>query len=77
MVGKKYLLFQQKWFSHIEHYFSDDKGAGGHSPSLLWTNVVDRASLHGVNLPMKDQRIVVSSLVYHVRDIMVEQMKKV
>ena len=63
---KKYLMFEQKWFSHIEQYFTVSTSA---------SNVLERANMSGANIPVKDQRIIVSTLAYHIHDIIVEHVK--
>ena len=70
------MMFEQIWFSHIEQYFnhSAPNPESSHSPSVLW-NVVERAKMSGANLPVKDQRIIVSTLAYHIHDIMVDRVK--
>ena len=67
MTGKKYLMFEQRWFSHIEQYFTEPAHdhETNNSPSGLW-NVVERAKLSGAELPVTDQRIIVSTLAYHI-----------
>ena len=77
MTGKKYLMFEQRWFNHIEQYFTQSAPVpvSSHSPSVLWNNVVERAKVSAANLPVKDQRIIVSTLAYHIHDIMVDRVK--
>jgi hypothetical protein len=75
MRGKKYLMFEQRWFSHIEQYFTEPAPETSKSPSGLWNNVVERAKLSGADLPVTDQRIIVSTLAYHIHDLMVDRVK--
>ena len=47
-----------------------------HAPASLWANVVERASLFGAPLPIKEQRIVLATLACHIHDLMVDRVKK-
>ena len=78
MIGKKFAMFEQQWFKHLEQYFSGSTSQlqSPHSPASLWANVVERASLFGAPLPIKEQRIVLATLAYHIHDLMVDRVKK-
>ena len=68
MRGKKYAIFEQEWFQHIHEYMEEDSEQSG-----LWKMVVSRAKVAANKL---DQRIVISTIAYHVHDLMTEKVKE-
>ena len=68
MRGKKYAKFEQQWFEHIHEYIAE-KG----DQADMWRNVVCRSKL---NVSEQEQRIVVSTIAYHIHDLMAEKVKK-
>lgn len=43
MIGKKFAVFEQQWFKHLEQYFSGYTSLS-YSPAALWASVVEHAS---------------------------------
>lgn len=67
MKGKKYARFQQQFFEHIEEYMKENG-----VQSDLWKTVVCRVN----DVPnQQEQRIIISTLAYHVHDLMAERVK--
>ena len=75
MIGKRFAEFEHQWFKHLEQYFSGSTSQS-HSPATLWAHVVERASLFGAPLPIREQRIVLATLAYHIHDLMVDRVKE-
>ena len=62
----------------IELYFTlqpAPESSHSESPSVLWNKLVERAKMSGANLPVIDQRIIVSTLAYNIHDMMVDRVK--
>ena len=68
MRGKKYVKFEQQWFEHIHEYMAE-KG----DQADMWRTVVCRSKL---DVSEQEQRIVVSTIAYHIHDLMGERVKK-
>ena len=68
MRGKKYAKFEQLWFEHI-HEYMEEKG----DQADMWRTVVCRSEL---DVSEQEQRIVVSTVAYHIHDLMGERVKK-
>ena len=56
---------KQEWFQCIHEYMIEDSEQSG-----LWKTVVSRAKVAANNL---DQPIVISTIAYHVHDLMTEK----
>lgn len=74
-IGKKFAMFEQQWLKHLEQYFLGSPSQS-HSPASLWANVVEHASLFGATLLIKEQRVVLATLAYHIHDLMVDRVKE-
>ena len=61
-------IFKQEWFQHIHEYMKEDG-----EQSKLWKSVLFRAKVAANDL---DQRIVISTISYHVHDLMTEKVKE-
>ena len=68
MRGKKFAKFAQQWFEHIHEYMAE-KG----DQADMWRTVVCRSKL---DVSEQEQRIVVSTIAYHIHDPMAEKVKK-
>ncbi len=68
MRGKKYVAFEQEWFQHIHEYMKEDS-----EQSKLWKSVLSRTKVAANDL---DQRIVISTIAYHVHNLMMEKVKE-
>ena len=68
MRGKKFAKFEQQWFEHIHEYMAE-KG----DQADMWRTVVCRSKL---DVSEQEQRIVVSTIAYHIHDLMAEKVKK-
>ena len=66
MREKKYVVFEQEWFQHIHRYMKEDGGQ-------LWKSVLSRTKVAANDL---DQRLVISTITYHVHDLMTEKVKE-
>lgn len=66
MKGKTYARFEQQFFKHIKEYM-EESGV----QSDLWKTVVSRVN----DVPNQEQRIVISTIAYHVHDMMAEKVK--
>ena len=75
MSGKKFAMFEQQWFMHIEQYFSESTSQS-RSPSSLWATVVERANMFSAHIPANEQRIVLATLAFHIHDLVVDQVKE-
>ena len=74
MKGKRYALFEQRWFEHVHEYFTREDGKQLSARAQAWCNVVKRAEEHGTLLCcVSEQRIVVSTLASHVHDLMADE----
>lgn len=67
MWRKKYAQFKQQLFQHIEEYMEE-----GSMQCSLWKTVVSRVKETVSNL---EQRIVISTIAYHVDDLLTEMVK--
>ena len=65
--GKRFALFEQAWMNRINDYFVETDIC-----STLWKNVLKKCECVGT---IEEQRIVVSSLMYIVYDIMTVKVK--
>ena len=68
MRGMKYAKFEQQWFEHIHEYMAE-RG----DQADMWRTVVCRSKL---DVSEQEQRIVVSTIAYHIHDLMGERVKK-
>ena len=66
MKGKKYARFEQQFFEHIEEYMAESG-----VQSDLWEAVVSRVK----DVSNQEQRIIISTIAYHVYDAMSEKVK--
>ena len=73
--GKRFAQFEQAWMSHINDFFDDSSGGCSRQ---LWKNVMDQTITSDKTtstVSVEEQRIVVSSLMYAIYDIMTGKVK--
>ena len=83
-VGKKFLQMQQAWVLYINFYIIGEKASDVDGLTMddkqecctVWSSVVDIAEKSNLSLPVQEQRIIVSSLVYAVFDAMAKEVKE-
>ena len=72
MKGKSFMHFQQAWMEHIHSYFTCPGSQSTLDSYTVWQAIVGKCE-YSVN--DEDQRIVVSTLMYAVYDLMSDKMK--
>ena len=68
MRGKKYATFEQQFFEHIEEYMDESNNQGD-----LWKTIVSRVK---DKIDKLEQRIIISTIAYHVHDLMSVKVKE-
>lgn len=78
MKGKRFMQFEQAWMEHIHNYFNCpateiQNTQDGNCCYFVWQAVLDKCKC---SVDDEDQRIVVSTLVYAVYDLMTDKVKE-
>ena len=72
MKGKRFMHFEQAWMEHIHSYFTCPGSRSTLDSYTVWQAVVGKCEC---SVNDEDQRIVVSTLMYAVYDLMSDKMK--
>ena len=67
-IGKRFAQFEQAWMTRINDHFSEQEVC-----SVLWKNVLKKCKCVTT---VEEQRIVISTLMYTVYDIMTDKVKR-
>ena len=74
MKGKRFMQFEQAWMEHVHSYFTcpTETQSTQDTCYVVWHAAVDKCKC---NVSDEEQRIVVSTLVYAVYDLMTDKVK--
>ena len=70
MKGKKYAMFEQQFFVFIEEYMDESSSQGD-----LWKTIVSQVYAED-KIDTLEQRIIISTIAYHVHDLMSVKVKE-